>query len=63
MAQVQELKPTQEKERLTATVAFRLREDERALVEELAQEFDVSLSDAARMLFRRGAKNRPQLVA
>jgi hypothetical protein len=62
MAQVAQVEPVQVKERLTNPVSFRLREKERTEVEELAEEFDVSLSDAARMIFRRGLKDKPRLA-
>ncbi len=61
MAAVKQLAPTQ-KDSLGATINFRLKEDERGEVEKLAQEFGVSLSDAARMILRRGLRDKPKLA-
>jgi hypothetical protein len=60
MAEVREPE-AREKSRLSAPVGFRLRPEERQKVEELAEALDVSLSDAGRIIFRRGLDVGPQV--
>ncbi len=60
MVAVKELE-RREESLLSTSVSFRLRPAEREKVESLAAQLDVSLSDAGRIIFRRGLDVGPQV--
>ncbi len=53
--------PTQ-KARLSEPFSLRLRPTEKEQVEKLAERLDISLSDAGRIIFRRGLKSPKQMI-
>ena len=60
MAQTKAVEPI-ETTRLDGRISFRVKGDEQVEVERIARQFGVSLSDAARIVFRAGLQRRPQL--
>jgi hypothetical protein len=59
---MEQVKEPRQKARLSEPFSLRLRPTEKEQVEELAQRLDVSLSDAGRIVFRRGLESPERMI-